>query len=107
MRNMPTHDEEPWEHDRRRLGDAKARVLWEQRRREMGLRERGVLNRGGKYETPDTTRRFAKILSMAVALAVCVTLAAAWTDTQEPPGTATAARRVVARSHAHRRHSHP
>ncbi len=37
MWNMPTHKEEPWEQDRRRVGDQRARETWEKRRRELGL----------------------------------------------------------------------
>jgi hypothetical protein len=35
MWNVPTHEEEPWEPDRRRLGDHRANAIWERRRRQL------------------------------------------------------------------------
>jgi hypothetical protein len=37
MWNVPTHKEEPWERDRRRVGEQRAREAWEKRQRELGL----------------------------------------------------------------------
>jgi hypothetical protein len=34
---VPTHEEEPWEHDRRRLGDVRAQAVWDARRERLGL----------------------------------------------------------------------
>jgi hypothetical protein len=105
MWNMPTHDEEPWEHDRRRLGDARARALWERRRRELGLRKRRLLFFNDRaYGARNATRRFARIALLAVVLAVLVTLIAAWSSTKREPRKASATR-VSARSprlHEHR-----
>jgi hypothetical protein len=104
MRNMPTNDEEPWENDRRRLGDARARALWERRRRELGLRKRRLVMVGGRaYGVRSSTRRFVRIALLAVLLAVFVTLVAAWSDLrQEPPHKAANAGRAHTRVHAHR-----
>jgi hypothetical protein len=37
MWNMPTHKEEPWERDKQRVGEQRARETWEKRQRELGL----------------------------------------------------------------------
>jgi hypothetical protein len=37
MWNVPTYREEPWERDRRRVGEQSAREAWEKRQRELGL----------------------------------------------------------------------
>src|ERR1700704_244048 len=57
IRNMPTHEEEPWERDRQRLGDARANAIWEKRRSQLGVARQ---RRGRSAYTPgarSATRR--------------------------------------------------
>jgi hypothetical protein len=62
MRNMPTHEEEPWEHDRRRLGDSRANAIWEQRRAQLGLAPRRRSRRMIVIVTSGLTLSFVIVL---------------------------------------------
>jgi hypothetical protein len=90
MWNMPTHEEEPWERDRRRLGDAEARTIWEGRRKEMGVSwasRRSERPADEARAVPMTAaQRLVTIALVGTALVILLVLAELWLRSEGTTG---------------------
>jgi hypothetical protein len=74
IRNMRTHEEGPWERDRQRMGDARAKAIWEQRRAQLGLAQQPRGKAAYPARSNSSARRMTVIVVAGLTLSLVILL---------------------------------